>query len=307
MFICLFCLCVNNAENLYFLQEKSIMIKLNKTQIEHQLPFYVGQTPLGLQFALELQYAYHDTDCFNHTCETPVYADDADNPNILLTRTVSPFGSVWVHLSGNTNYDKSDDDLYTFVLNQFALLSDEDLRATSGEKGAVCLHLYSPDLLSKLEKLFDGHIRDKWVRYNYRLNKEVFSQNKNWREKIPTGFEMRFSAESSDNFKNGQIERFDFTLMKDDKEISKCGVMYFEKEAYNSETASVADITIETAEEYRRKGFALLTCAAFIEHCLSHNLEPNWSCYHFNPDSQALAKKLGFEELCQRDVLILEK
>lgn len=283
------------------------MIKLNKKQIEKLLPFHTGQTPLELQFALELQYACNDTDCFSNTCETPVYADDAENPNILLTRTVSPFGSVWVHLSGNAECDKSDDELYDFWTNQFALLSDEDLRATSGEKGAICFHLYSPGWLSKLERLFDGHIRDKWIRYNYRLNKEVFHQHKNWREKIPAGFDMRFSLDSSYEPKDGQIERFGFTLMNGDKEISKCVVMYFEKEAYNSETARIADIDIETTEEYRRQGFALLTCAAFIEHCLSHNIEPNWGCYHFNPDSQALAAKLGFEEISQRNVLIVEK
>lgn len=285
------------------------MIKLNKSQIEKLLPLYTGQTPLDLQFALELQYAFNDKDCFGNSCDTPVYADDAENPNILLTIKVSPFGSVWVHLSGNAEYDKSDNDLYSFLLNQFSLLSDEDLRATSGEKGAVCLHLYSPGWISKLEKMRDAHIhiRDRWIRYNYRLNKETFTQHKTWCEKMPAGFEMRFSGELSDKPKDGQSEKFRFALMKDDKEISNCGVMYFEKETCNSETARVADIDIETKEEYRRQGFAFLTCSAFIEYCLSHDLEPNWGCYHFNPDSQALAEKLGFEITCLRDVLILEK
>ena len=161
------------------------MIKLNKKQVENLLSLHTGQTPLELQFALQLQYAYYDKDCFNNTCETPVYADDAENPNILLMSAVSPFGSVWVHLSGNAEYDKSDDDLHDFLLSQFALLSNDDLRAKSGEKGTVCLHLYSPDWLPKLEKLFAGYIRNKWIRYNYRLNKEAFKQHINWREKIP--------------------------------------------------------------------------------------------------------------------------
>ena len=283
------------------------MIKLSKKQVENLLPLHTGQTPLELQFALQLQYAYYDKDCFNNTCETPVYADDAENPNILLMSAVSPFGSVWVHLSGNAEYDKSDDDLHDFLLTQFALLSDDDLRAKSGEKGAVCLHLYSPDWLPKLEKLFAGHIRDKWIRHNYRLNKEAFRQHINWREKIPAGFEMRFSVGSSDKPKDWPFEKFTFALMKGDKKISTCGVMYFEKEAYDSETARVADIGVETEEEYRRQGLALLTCAAFAEYCLSQNLEPNWGCYHFNPESHALAKKLGFEEISQRNVLLITK
>jgi hypothetical protein len=142
------------------------MIKLNKSQIEKLLPFYTGQTPLELQFALELQYAHNE----KNPLSKPVYADDAENPNILLIVAVSPFGSVWVHISGNAEHDKSDGCLRDFFLNQFALLTEDDLRATSGEKGAVCLHLYSPGWLPKLEKISDGHIRDKWIRHNYRLS-----------------------------------------------------------------------------------------------------------------------------------------
>ena len=272
------------------------MIKLNKRQIEKQLPFYTGQIPLELQFALELQYAYRD--------DKPVYADDAENPNILLVVTISPFGSVWVHLSGNAAYDKADDDLRDFILNQFDLLTDEDLCAHSGEKGGVCLHLYSTGWLLKLEKLFDGHIRDKWIRHNYRLNKKTFSQHTDWREKVPEGFEMQYSDIA---FWRPESKNFNFSLVKDGEKISNCGVMYFEKEAYDSETERVADIGIETKEEYRRRGFAFLTCSAFVEYCLLHNLEPNWGCYHFNPDSQALAKKLGFEEISRKDMLIIEK
>ncbi|MCL2772527.1 MAG: GNAT family N-acetyltransferase [Oscillospiraceae bacterium] len=272
------------------------MIKLNKNQIEKLLPFYTGQTPLELQFALELQYAYNNG--------ASVYTDDAGNPNMLLIVTVSPFGSVWVHLSGNVAYDKVDNDLNDFLSRQFALLTEDDMRAHSGEKGAVCLHLYSPGWLPKLEKLFDGHIRDKWIRYNYRLNKEVFSRHSDWREKIPDGFEMRYSDIS---FWRPESKKFDFSLVKDDEKISSCGIIYFEKESYNAKTERVVEIGIETKEEYRRKGFAFLTCSAFVEYCLLHDLEPNWGCYQFNPDSQALAKKLGFEEISQKNVLILGK
>ena len=35
--------------------------------------------------------------------------------------------------------------------------------------------------------------------------------------------------------------------------------------------------------------------------------EPNWGCWHFNHDSSTLAKKLGFEEIENRRVLILQK
>ena len=275
------------------------MIRLTKNQIEKILPFYTRQTPLELQFTLELQYAYHGKDCFNNTCDTPVYGDDGENPNILLITANSPFKSIWMHLSGNAEYEKSDKKLYKFILGQLDLLNDDIMR--------IELSLYSPGWVPKLEKMLESYVKDKWLRYNYRLNKQAFSQNINWRENIPAGFEMRFSADSSDKHDDGQFEKFGFTLFKNDTKISECNTVYFEKESHDSKIARIVEIGVGTEEEYRRQGFAFLTCAAFIEYCLSNNLEPNWGCYHFNPESQALAKKLGFEEISQRNILILEK
>ncbi len=55
-------------------------------------------------------------------------------------------------------------------------------------------------------------------------------------------------------------------------------------------------ITIDTAPAYRRRGFATLVAARFIEHCLDHNLLPIWDCDDFNAASAATARKLGFVE-----------
>jgi len=259
------------------------MINLNKDQLANLLPCYQGKTPLELQFALELQYAYHGENGFGpHDC--PVFADDAENPNIVLV------GTSWAYLMGNAAYGKSDADLYGHILGQLVLLP---------AKKHMVLNVCSPGWEAKLEKLFARHIKDRWIRYNYRLNKASFSRHAGWREKIPAGFEMRYSVNARGNFS--------FALMKNDEKISECSVVYFEKEAHDARTARVVEIGIETKKEYRRRGFAFLTCAAFIEYCLSHDLVPNWGCWNFNPDSQALAKKLGFEEISQRSALILKK
>jgi len=56
------------------------------------------------------------------------------------------------------------------------------------------------------------------------------------------------------------------------------------------------EISINTAEAYRRRGLATLTAAAFIEECLERGLQPNWECWWTNTPSTALAEKLGFEQ-----------
>lgn len=57
----------------------------------------------------------------------------------------------------------------------------------------------------------------------------------------------------------------------------------------------ILEIGIETEPEYRGRGFAVHTCAALIDYCLSHNYEPVWSCRYENTGSYNLAQKLGFE------------
>jgi len=266
------------------------MIKLNKEQMGRLLPRYTGQTPLELQFALELQYAYHGENGFG-PYDCPVFADDAENPNILLA------GTIWAYLSGNAAYDKSDGALCDWIAGQYALLP-------AGKQ--LILNLCSPGWEAKLEKLLDGYINKRWVRLHYRLNRATFAQHAGWREKLPAGFEMRYYYDANAGTSLGR-QKFGFALMKKDEKISECSVVYYEKEAYDSESACVAEIGIETKKEYRRRGFALLTCAAFVEYCLSHDLEPNWGCWDHNLGSQGLAKKLGFEEISRRPALILEK
>lgn len=151
------------------------MIELSKEQIKKILPFYKGETPLELQFALELQYAYNGENPFGKPYNAPVYADDAENPNILL------IGTGWMYLSGNATYDKNDNVIYDFFINQFNSLSGDDKR--------IFLQLCSPGWDIKLEKLFGRCIKDKIIRHNYRLNKESFSKHTGWQEMIPAGFE----------------------------------------------------------------------------------------------------------------------
>ena len=50
---------------------------------------------------------------------------------------------------------------------------------------------------------------------------------------------------------------------------------------------------MDTVPEERRKGFALIVCAALILRCLEEGLYPSWDAH--NMDSVRLAEKLGYE------------
>jgi RimJ/RimL family protein N-acetyltransferase len=142
-------------------------------------------------------------------------------------------------------------------------------------------------------------------RSTFKFNYSKFHHLKNWRNELPEGFVMklmdralyekfqnemdpsyRLVWESTDNFlENG----FGFCILFEDQIACVCNSFYV--------GGGSSEIDIVTIEKYRRKGLATLTCAAFIEKCLEHNIQPNWNCDAGNQASKQLASKLGFEKL----------
>jgi len=277
------------------------MIELNKEQIKGLLPKITGQTALELQFALELQYVYHEENPFGLMPGVPVYADHIVNPNIVLLGGVG-----YMHLFGNAEKFEDGSALLDTVKHLYA-----------GSDKKIFFNLYSPGWEEKLEKIFGDYRVDHWMRYNYRLNKESFARHGDWRKQIPEGYEMQhFDVLSKEflvkhnkdmDFWFPESKRFGWALLKADEIASECSSVYYEKKAADAVSAKIVEISVETKEPYRRKGVALLTCAAFIEYCLSNGFEPNWGCWHYNLESSALALKLGFEEISQRKCLLFEQ
>ncbi|WP_025704762.1 GNAT family N-acetyltransferase, partial [Paenibacillus graminis] len=56
-------------------------------------------------------------------------------------------------------------------------------------------------------------------------------------------------------------------------------------------TADQLEIGIETGEASRGKGYAFTVCAALIDYCFDHHLEPVWACRLENQGSYHLAQK----------------
>lgn len=65
----------------------------------------------------------------------------------------------------------------------------------------------------------------------------------------------------------------------------------YENEEFNNQL----ELGIESAPNYRGKGFAMHTCESLIDYCLEKGYEPIWSCRLENTGSYRLAQRLGFE------------
>ena len=90
--------------------------------------------------------------------------------------------------------------------------------------------------------------------------------------------------ESEENF----LETgFGFCLVEDDKTIvSWCIADWVVEEK--------AEIGIETAREYRKRGFATLCTAATVEYCQEKDYQVGWHCNQDNEGSWRTAEKVGF-------------
>lgn len=62
-------------------------------------------------------------------------------------------------------------------------------------------------------------------------------------------------------------------------------------------SARHANVDVETAAPFRRRGLALLCYRAFIDHCREHGLTPLWEADDTNRASRTLAHRLGFRQI----------
>ena len=110
-----------------------------------------------------------------------------------------------------------------------------------------------------------------------RIDKEIYpiTQQQHW----TTDFCSNFETEE-EFFQYGM----GYVVMKDNEIIAGASSYSFDGERL--------EITIETKEEYRKKGLALACASKIILESLSKNIFPRWDAA--NLSSVALAKKLGY-------------
>ena len=154
-----------------------------------------------------------------------------------------------------------------------------------------------------LDSIF-GSAATKRRRFDFDFDRAKFGQEKRGLESsVPTGYEIR---------------RIDEQLMQRIREVANPYSRSYWKSAAAFEQHGIGfcalhedaivgmcytafawrghhDIDILTTKSHRCKGLATLMARAFIDHCLKHDLIPNWDCWTDNRPSVVLAAKLGFE------------
>ena len=146
----------------------------------------------------------------------------------------------------------------------------------------------SENLRPDAETIFESRIVGRNVRKTFDFNVEMFKKTEEWRKKIPDGAGIIIDE------KNLSVE-----LKYENETASRCCAVFT--------GGGQTETDVCTEEKYRRRGFASLTAAAYVETVLSFGYLPNWSCWENNPASAALAKKIGFIEASETLVYSLKK
>ena len=171
-----------------------------------------------------------------------------------------------------------------------------------GQMDSFSLFFFPMDWEEKLNTILPARATRGWIRA-FDFNSTRFSHT-NWRHEIPEGFYLKpidkvliekiaNQVNPSINQTRLWIDKFisnglGFCLLQEDEVVSICWSPLVGN--------GMCDISITTAEKFRRRGFATLVAAAFIDNCSEKGLTPAWHCSPKNLASHALARKMGFQE-----------
>jgi RimJ/RimL family protein N-acetyltransferase len=221
-----------------------------------------------------------------------VYADDARNPQTAW---------MWNRQDAMLLAGSPDNDIFNRALGELIttqVIPDAKRRCIP----QLSLHYTPGTWESKIDLIMKGKAPEKAGRRFYTLERLKVD----WRARIPSGFEMaRMDQELLENTALQNIQEvvgwvrsfwpsipdfietgFGFFLLQDDTVASWCLSVYVSGEHY--------ELGLATAQPHRNRGFATLTAAACIEHCVEHRLTPHWHCWDDNAPSIAVAEKVGF-------------
>jgi RimJ/RimL family protein N-acetyltransferase len=220
-----------------------------------------------------------------------VLVNDLENPASVCVTVGSPPSDLY--LGGDEG-----DPCFNEALRD--LLVTEIMPRLSGGTGVAHLMLYSAS--EGWRRVLDGLLEEyggrRLTRTQFTFHPERFARLRGWQERVPEGFHVKRAdrelaqripgiAELWGSVDNFLSQGFFLCVMKGDEMISRSGTVFVGD--------GRAEIGVETAEPFRRQGFATLAACACIERCLEMGLHPQWGCF-YNPASGRLAQKLAFEE-----------
>lgn len=203
-----------------------------------------------------------------------IYADDTDNPKAALFWHRCGFAFAGGILS---------DDFLSDIISMMKHPSEE-------HRNRLIIHSFNSSLF-----VFSDEIEKK--------ERQIFSHSGEMQHfSVPEGTELcpvtgdnyhlisgriapPFSWESKEEFlKNG----FGFCLMKNGSVLS-CA---FSSAVSNKEI----DIGVETNEQFRGRGYGIITSSAMVNEILKMGKVPSWQCDAHNEGSKRLAYRTGFRD-----------
>ncbi|MBN2041764.1 MAG: GNAT family N-acetyltransferase [Spirochaetes bacterium] len=228
-----------------------------------------------------------------------VYADNADDPMSFLI--VHPYGMSL--LVGKTENKDFNSEFYKFCLN----IDKKRDKISWLQVYPETLNRHLSDLLGDSLVRFNNdsetdikNIVEEYTRVNFKFNTAKYI---NFRlNYIYDNYNIvRTDREIFDSLQGNVIPGYFWNNADDFINYGAGFTLLIEgNPASTAYSAFIHDnqleIGIETAENYRRNGYALYSCSALIDYCLKNNYEPVWACRLDNTGSYNLAQKLGFEQ-----------
>ncbi|EJP99182.1 zwittermicin A resistance protein ZmaR [Bacillus cereus VD142] len=222
------------------------------------------------------------------------------NNVVLLSYLQGHMGNAWVNNLDNPTVAQVTVGIFTFYAGDPNVKETEELLRNIPERILVIVN--NDEWKKRLETFHERKI-DKFLRYKFKRNAEVFNRSKlqSFITALPKGYELRKIDEHIANNPTLHNVSEDFTsqFRSIDDYVNR-GIDY--SILYNGEVVCGAssysiyndgiEIEVATDLDHRRKGLATVVCATLILDCLEKGRYPNWD--EANSTSVKLAEKLGY-------------
>ena len=237
-----------------------------------------------------------------------VYCDDPEQPRAAYI--LHPCGMSL--LCGHVGVEPFTSEIVEYMLDKRSMRRHPELvqvlpeawqKELSTRLGTRLLRLDDPrrqglDQSAVQELGADGVI--EWSRVNFDFDRDAFSSA--MKPGLPSSLQLQRAGRSVFHPWDGPVLPNSF--WGSPEEFEKNGIAFAICEAGRPICVAFSawvvgdalEVGIETHPEARRRGLAILACAALIGYALSKGLEPVWSAYSENKASQTLAARLGFKE-----------
>lgn len=147
----------------------------------------------------------------------------------------------------------------------------------------------------------------------FQLNEKVFQETK--RSAIGKGIPSPVDSSNFDWCESKSEHLLAFEI-KENFLRNSFGILLTEEGKYvcdasaifigDGENSRYGDIQIVTRKEYRRQGYGLKVAGLLIEEMRARGISPVWSCHKDNVASEGIAKRLGFVEGREFEILCID-